>query len=98
MIRDTGEMPITECDDANIPVVCFMHEPDREHGMWSWTAVNFMPRKQYCGGHYRLEADTKEEIMELLRKHVIPLYQVAFENMRDTGYNYYWMKPKTNEP
>lgn len=97
MIRDTGEMSIESCDDANIPVVCFMNKPDRENGMWSWTAVNFMPRKERCGASYKLEADTKEEIMEVLRKHVIPLYQVAFENMRDTGYNYYWMKEKAED-
>jgi hypothetical protein len=93
MIRDTGQMSLSDCDDANIPVVCFLHEPDRPNGMWSWTAVNFMPRKERCGGTYKLEADTKEEIMEELRKWVIPLYETALTNMNERGYNYYWKLP-----
>jgi hypothetical protein len=83
-------MPIESADDANVPVVCFLSEPDREHGLWTWNAINFMPRKERCGGSYRLEADTKEEIMEALRKHVIPLYEAAAANMRENGANYYW--------
>ena len=90
MLRDMGEMPIESADDANIPVVCFMHEPDGENGLWSWSAVNFMPRKERCGESYKLEADTKEEIMDALQKHVIPLYEVALENLKRFGENYYW--------
>lgn len=90
MLRDTGNLPITRADDANIPVVCFMHEPDRENGLWTWSAINFMPRKECCCDGYMLEADTKEEIMEALEKHVIPLYEVALDNLKTTGNNYYW--------
>ena len=94
MLRDTGDMSISSANDANIPVVCFLHEPDRENGLWSWSAINFMPRKERCGGGYRLEADTKEEIMEALKKHVIPLYQVALTNLTERGNNYYWELPE----
>lgn len=90
MLRDTGEMPITCANDANIPVICHLCEPDRENGMWVWYATNFMPRKERLGGTYRLEADTKDEIMEALRKHVIPLYEAALINMQEHGENYYW--------
>lgn len=95
MLRDTGEMPIESADDANIPVVCFLHEPDRKNGLWTWSAVNFMPRKERCGGNYKLEADSKEEIMNALKKHVIPLYEVALENLKQHGENYYWERKDT---
>ena len=92
MLRDTGEMSLESMDDANVPVVCFLIPPDRENGMWTWTARNFMPRKEYCGSSWRLEADTKEEIMEALRKHVIPLYEAALYNLKEHGGNYYWKR------
>ena len=92
MIRDIGSIPVSGCDDANVPMNCFISPPDREYGMWTWHADNFMPRKGYMGGSYRMEADSKEEIIDVLRKHVVPLYQIAFENMRDSGHNYYWEK------
>lgn len=92
MLRDAGDLSIERADDANVPVVCVLSEPDRENGLWIWDAINFMPRKEYCGGSYRLEADTKEEIMEVLRKYVIPLYEAAATNMRENGENYYWQR------
>lgn len=95
MLRDIGEMPITQANDANVPVVCFLHEPDRENGLWSWDAINFMPRKERCGGSYRLEADTKEEILEAVRKHVLPLYEAATLNLKEYGENYYWERKET---
>ena len=95
MLRDIGEMPIEDANDANVPVVCMLHEPGRKNGLWSWTAINFMPRKECCGGGYHLEADTKEEIIDAVRKHVLPLYQVATENLGAYGENYYWQRPST---
>lgn len=95
MLRDTGEMPIENANDANVPVVCMLQDPDRENGPWVWTAVNFMPRKERCSSGYRLEADTKEEILDAVRKHVLPLYQVATENLGAYGENYYWQRPST---
>lgn len=90
MLRDTGEMPIENANDANVPVVCFLGEPDRENGIWTWTAINFMPRKEQLGAYYKLEADTKEEIMEVLAKYVVPLYEAATNNLKEHGENYYW--------
>ncbi len=90
MIRDTGENAISSADEMNIPVICFLFEPDRENGLWTWTATNFMPRKSLCSGTYRLEADTKEEIMEVVQRYVTPLYEIAANNMKTKGKNYYW--------
>jgi hypothetical protein len=93
MIEDLGNIAITECDHANIPVSCFLCKPenDDEHpGKWSWTAANYMPRKGYVmEDGYKLIADTKEELLGLVHKHVVPLYVVALEQIK-TGTLYYW--------
>jgi hypothetical protein len=94
MLRDCGELSLNAIDDANIPVVCFLHEPDDDSPLWRWTADNFMPRKAGCSDvSYALEADTKEEILEAVRKHVVPLYRVALQNLEQHGANYYWKAP-----
>ena len=90
MLRDLGDMPITDANEVNVPVVCMLHEPDRENGMWVWTAINFMPRKECCGGSYHLEADTKEEIVAEVNKRVVKLYEIATNNLKTRGENYYW--------
>ncbi len=91
-IEDLGDIPIDRCDDANIPVICFLIPPednDEHPGKWMWTASNFMPRKEIIGSGYRLVADTKEEILELVNKHVVPLYAIALSEIQ-TGTLYYW--------
>lgn len=92
---EDAEMELQYADDANIPVVCFIHAPGEDDDYpdkWTWTARNFMPRKEYCGGSYYIVADTREGIMEALEKHVIPLYRVALDNLTKLGDNYYWSK------
>jgi hypothetical protein len=93
MLEDLGELDITCADDANIPVNCFLGNEDEEHpNQWVWTADNFMPRKSHVSsGAYRLVADTKEEILELIQKHVVPLYEIALAKIK-TGELYYWDK------
>ena len=90
MFVNIGDMHIEAADDANIPVVCFINEPDSDNEMWTWTAINFMPRKERCGGSYEIAAKTKAEILEAVNKYVTPLYDVAAKNLRTTGKNYYW--------
>ena len=44
-------------------------------------------------------AETKEQILELVNKHVIHLYEAALERLKKNGGCYYWSKPeelKTN--
>lgn len=95
-IRNIGEMELDGMDDANIPVVCFLLEPEEEGDFWTWTAVNFMPRKECCGGTWTVEADSKEELLEWIREKVVPLYAAALSNLEKFGANYYW-KLKTGE-
>ena len=92
MIRETGDMSIADANDMNVPIVCFLFAPTAPHNTWRWTARNFMPRKECCGGSYEIHADTKEEILSLLDRYVIPLYENALNNLRQEGENYYWTK------
>ena len=98
MIRDIGEIPIDDADDANIPVNCSMLPPEIEGGVWMWIARNYMPRKSRCSSYsdsYILEADSKEEILRVVRKYVTPLYFTAFHNLWTSGENYYWRTKTT---
>ena len=61
--------------------------------MWPWSALNFMPRKERCGSGYRIAANTKKEILEVVNKYVTPLYDVAAKNLTTQSENYYW-EPK----
>jgi len=92
-IRSTGEMEPEAIDEMNVPVVCFLCEPDGEGAPWVWSARNFMPRKERCGSEWRIEADSKEELIAWVREKVVPLYEAATNNLREFGENYFW-EPK----
>jgi len=89
-IRSFGDMDLDSMDDANIPVVCFLNEPEKEGEPWTWTAVNFMPRPECCGSSWHVEADTKEELLAWVQEKVVPLYEAATNNLKKFGTNYYW--------
>lgn len=64
---------------------------------WKLTADNFMPRKGLWDGANKYVADTKEELTDLVKEHVLPMYKIAFdaitamsEGKRDSFY--YWTK------
>lgn len=90
MITDTGEMELSGANEMNVPVNCFLEPPDQNGGLWAWTATNFMPRKACCCDGYRLEADTKEEIVAAVNRYVVPLYETAVKNLKEKCNNYYW--------
>ncbi len=110
MIQSTGEEEFGEHDSANIPCNIFITEIDwddlREMGLaenmpkwakYQLTADIFMPRKGLYDTAYEYVADNKEELRALVRKHVLPSYQIALdavtaltEGKRDTFY--YWSK------
>lgn len=93
-MTNKGELKIEECNNMNVPVNSFLiapGEPDNKGTKWRWIANNFMPRKNFVEeGAYDIEADTKEEIMEVVRKYVVPLYLTALINLETIGANYYW--------
>ena len=93
--KNTGELPIEGCNSANIPVNCFVNPPDNESEKWRWVADNFMPREGYVSeSAYQIKADSKEELIQVVKRYVSPLYQVAFNNLETTGKNYYWETEK----
>lgn len=94
--EDIGDIPIAEANEANIPVNCFLTEPDDASPKWRWTAENFMPRKSLLTeGAYRIESDDKESLLEAVRQFVVPLYEAALVRLRERGECYYWKKDKT---
>lgn len=92
--QNTGEIQLEEADDLNVPVCSFVLEPDSESPKWRWTAHNYMPRKDRIDLEctYAIEADTKEEILEAVRRHVVPLYEAALHNLTTHGQNYFFSK------
>ena len=102
MIEEYGEMTFADFDEANIPVNIFFSQIDEddeeyENGFrWRILAENFMPRKQTIVG-YAAEAlsDNKEELQELIKKYVVPLYESALRKLKgmvsgDCDNFYYW--------
>lgn len=95
MIRDIGALKIEDIGPGNVPVVCLMSNPEKDGDPWTWTATNFMPRRECCAKGWHLEADTKEEIILLVRERVLPLYEAAVANLKESGENYYFEHAKT---
>ena len=103
--EDIGKIPIEDADDANVPVDIWLtkrNENDEEHpGKWQLRANNYMPRKACLGGErsYCAISDDREVLAALVRKHWLPLYQIAVEiltemrpNKDDNARLYYWQK------
>jgi hypothetical protein len=90
---DKGEISIESCNEMNIPVRCFMIEPEENGTFWTWTALCFQPRRECCVAGFLLEG-TKEEIQEAINKYVVPLYEIALDNLKNGCNNYYWEKNK----
>lgn len=88
---DEGDMNINECNEMNIPVCCFIFEPDADEKYWTWTASNFMPRKEHVSeGMYCLKAKSKDDLIKVINKYVVPLYEIALKKLKTTGELYYW--------
>ena len=87
---DFGEIAIKDCDGSNIPVNCFICEPEEDE-YWTWFADNFMPRKNHSSeGMYKIKATTKAELLKAVNKYVVPLYWTAVNNLIKSSKNYYW--------
>jgi hypothetical protein len=101
MVENIGEIPIHECDDANIPVNIFITPPDEDDKKWHLRADNFMPRK--CTGSegaYQVASDTREELVALVEKYIVPLYSTAFNQLanivKGTANDLYYWKLDNN--
>lgn len=88
-LQDLGEISINCINDMNIPINSFIIKG--EDGLWEWSAENLMPRKSRCSQEvYSIKAETKEELIAFVNKKVAPLYEVALNNLKALGENYYW--------
>lgn len=91
MIKDIGGMGFEEANDANIPVCIFISEPSESETAWELTANNYMPRKNWISeGEYKYQADSRQELYDLVQKFVVPLYRTALEQLTKNGELYYW--------
>jgi hypothetical protein len=104
-IEDIGELELEAANDANVPVNIFIEREEDDQGektgKWILTADCFMPRKCVAADSaFKVEADSLEELQAVIRKHILPLYEVALANINDmlsaTGAeadlpsHYYW--------
>ena len=100
-IGDEGEC-WTSFNDANVPMIVFLSEPgdwsaddEDDADKWHLSITAFMPRKESCFVALEAVADTREELAALVREHVVPWFERATNQLRDTGELYYWPeKPK----
>lgn len=95
--RNDGEMELSNADDANIPVNIFITW-DEDMKEWSLTADNFMPRRNRAVDNvYVYRGDDPEELRGLVKKYVLPLYEIAvakLESMIEGKEEslYYWTR------
>ena len=91
--ENTGIIPIEEADDMNIPINITISETDENSPAYILTADNLMPRKGYMEqSMYEVEANSREILVELVNKHIVPLYEAALYNLKTKGELYYWEK------
>lgn len=88
MVEDKGEIPFDKADEANIPVNIWLLEEkddddDNKTGRWELTASNYTPRKGVLyEGVYKATADSRDELADLIREHIIPLYETAVKKLQ----------------
>ena len=105
MQASLGELQFDDADNANIPVDIWLvpvTEDDSIPGGLNFEpkfvlrAANYCPRKcNVYDSAYEVYADNREELVNLLNKHVIPLYKTALNILNEMadGTNdglYYW--------
>jgi hypothetical protein len=115
MIHDLGAIKITDTDAGNIPVDIWIARRNGDSGYWEGildiakntqfvlAADNYMPRKGRLSGEqsYLVYADTRDELVDLIRAHIMPLYQAALATLKsvcdgDMNDLYYWDAPRAN--
>lgn len=87
-----GEMDLSEANEMNVPINIFIHDQgDSDSGDWELTAYNYMPRKNYAAeSMYHYTADSKEALLALVKKYIVPLYKTALKQLETNGELYYW--------
>jgi len=104
MVETIGDCNVDCIDDANIPVDIWLLQADNKDvadkyrckiGQWVLHANNYMPRTGECSGTYIFVSDNKDELLEIIKTKIIPLYQTALNILNDMVVGkstnlYYW--------
>jgi len=93
------------CDDANIPVDIWL---SYENLAWNLRASNYMPRRGRVSEEgIDIRATTREELAEIIKNQIIPLYETALKQLNlivegKAECLYYWKEdrdlPKDTPP
>ena len=55
------------------------------------TSGNYTPRRENMAGSvYAFMSTDKQELVNIVQKHVVPLYEAALTNLKNNSTNYYW--------
>lgn len=55
------------------------------------TAGNYTPRKEHMSGSvYRFMSTDKQELVNIVQKYIVPLYEAALTNLKNNSTNYFW--------
>lgn len=55
------------------------------------TAGNYTPRRETMScSAYRFMSTDKQELVNIVQKHIVPLYEVALTNLKNNSTNYFW--------
>jgi hypothetical protein len=117
MIYDIGPIKLSEADNDNIPVDVWIETTDSSPEYWDdvdeeakntkfvLVANNYMPHKARLSGEnaYKVHADTRGELVEMIRAHILPRYQAAIDTLTamcagTEDYLYYWPHPSKEPP
>lgn len=94
--QNVGNRPIESANDINVPVgiiIVYL-----TCGKWKLEADNYKPN--LCNidqKAYQCTAENKEILVELVHKHVVPLYRIALNNLIKSGENWLWYEGSPNE-
>ena len=102
-MQDVGDIDFGSADDANVPVDVWLKEESdnidvRDAGGWRLSAANYCPRKDNVyEGAYEVWG-TREELVEVIKTKILPLYQTATDILQmmcqgTADHLYYWSKP-----
>ena len=88
MLEEKGSRAFRDADELNVPVsILLIENEDDETGVmddrWRLIAANYMPLKGFVKEDlFDTVADNREELVEIIREHVIPLYQTALKKLQ----------------
>jgi hypothetical protein len=79
MVEEDSDRSFTDVDYDNVPVNIWLTE---ENGIWTLIASNYMPRLDRVGQEtYKATSSNKEELVEIIKKRIIPLYEIALKKL-----------------